>query len=140
MRILLAVDGSEVSARAARFVARLASKLGQPPQVILLSVDEPLLRAVAIELGVQGVAKYHADNGKFALKTAKAVLNRANVVHAEQLLVGNPAEAIVKTAKSAKCDLVVMGSHGRSAFKSLFLGSVTIKVLTHSQVPVTIIR
>lgn len=140
MRILLAVDGSEVSARAARFVARLASQLGQPPQVILLSVDEPLLRAVAIELGVQGVAKYHADNGKFALKTAKAVLNRANVVHAEQLLVGNPAEAIVKTAKSAKCDLVVMGSHGRSAFKSLFLGSVTIKVLTHSQVPVTIIR
>lgn len=140
MRILLAVDGSEVSARAARFVARLASQLGQPPQVILLSVDEPLLRAVAIELGVQGVAKYHADNGKFALKTAKAVLNRANVVYAEQLLVGNPAEAIVKTAKSAKCDLVVMGSHGRSAFKSLFLGSVTIKVLTHSQVPVTIIR
>ena len=140
MRIVLAVDGSPVAARAARFVARLASKLNERPNVVLLNVDEPLLRSVAIHLGVQGVAKYHADNGKFALKAAKAVLNRADVAYAEQLLIGDPAETIVKYAKSAKCDLVVMGSHGRSAFKSLFLGSVTTKVLTHSEVPVTIVR
>ena len=140
MRIVLAVDGSPVAARAARFVTRLASQLKEKPQVILLNADEPLLNRVAVELGVHGVAKYHADNGKFALKTAKAVLRRAGLAHEEQLLVGNPAETIVKFAKSAKCDLVVMGSHGRSAFNSLFLGSVAIKVLTHCQVPVTIVR
>lgn len=140
MRILLAVDGSPVAARAARFVARLATKLKEMPQVILLNVDEPLLRSVAIELGVNGVAKYHADNGKYALKTAKAVLNRADVAYDEQLLVGNPAESIVKFAGKAKCDLVVMGSHGRSSFQSLFLGSVTTKVLGHAQIPVTIVR
>lgn len=140
MRILLAVDGSPVAARAARFVARLAPKLKEKPHVILLNADEPLLSRVAVELGVHGVAKYHADSGKFALKTAKTVLHRAGVAYDERLLVGNPAETIVKVAKSAKCDLVVMGSHGRSTFKSLFLGSVTIKVLAQCQVPVTIVR
>lgn len=140
MRILLAVDGSPVATRAARFVARLSSRLKEIPEVVLLHADEPLLKSVAIELGVQGVAKYHADNSKFALKAAKAVLNRAVVAYDEESLVGNPAETIVKFAKSARCDLVVMGSHGRSAFKSLFLGSVTTKVLAHSPVPVTIIR
>ncbi|MFD0737869.1 universal stress protein [Lysobacter koreensis] len=140
MRIVLAVDGSPVAARAARFVARLASRLAEKPEVILLHVDEPLLQSVAIHLGVKGVEKYHADNGKFALKTAKATLNRADVAYDEQLLVGDPADTIVKYASSAKCDLVVMGSHGRGALTSLFLGSITIKVLTHCAVPVTIVR
>lgn len=139
MRIVLAVDGSPVAARAARFVARFASKLKDRPNVVLLNADEPLLQSVAIHLGVKGVEKYHAENGKFALKTAKAALNRADVAYDEQLLVGDPAETIVKYANSAKCDLVVMGSHGRNAFKSVFLGSVTIKVLTHCQVPLTIV-
>lgn len=140
MRILLAVDGSPVAARAARFVVRLASKLKEEPDVVLLNADEPLLQSVAVHLGVKGVEKYHADNGKLALKTAKTVLNRASVAYEEQLRVGDPAETIVKYANSSKCDLVVMGSHGRNAFKSLFLGSVTIKVLTHCEVPVTIVR
>lgn len=137
MRIVLAVDGSPVATRAARLVAKLSPTLKEKPQVVLPHADEPLLRSAAIELGVQGLAKYHAGNSKFALKTAKAVLNRADVADDEEMLIGNPAETIVK---SAKCDLVVMGSHGRSTFKSLFLGSVTTKVLAHSQVPVTIVR
>ena len=93
-----------------------------------------------MELGVHGVEKYHADNGKYALKTAKTALNRVEVAYDEKLLVGDPAEMIVKFASTAKCDLVVMGSHGRSSFQSLFLGSVSTKVLSHSQVPVTIVR
>jgi len=97
MRILLAVDGSPVATRAARFVAKLSPTLKEKPQVVLPHADEPLLRSVAIELGVQGLAKYHAGNSKFALKTAKAVLNRADVADDEEMLVGNPAETIVKS-------------------------------------------
>ena len=130
-------------------VARAEEEHGNYMRGGLHAVDPSLALAVfggaascnvAIELGVNGVAKYHADNGKYALKTAKAVLNRADVAYDEQLLVGNPAESIVKFAGKAKCDLVVMGSHGRSSFQSLFLGSVTTKVLGHAQVPVTIVR
>ena len=140
MRILLAVDGSQPGNRAARFVAKLSSALVEKPHVTLLYVDEPLLRSVAMELGVQGTARYHEDNGRYALRTARAALKRAGVDVEEQLPIGDPAETIVKIAKSSRSNLVVMGSHGRSAFQSVFLGSVTIKVLTHSETPVTIIR
>ena len=74
------------------------------------------------------------------MRVAKATLKRAGIDFQEQLLIGNPAETIVKVARASRSNLIVMGSHGRSAFQSVFLGSVTIKVLTHSQTPVTIIR
>ena len=47
---------------------------------------------------------------------------------------------ILKLAQSNRCDLIVMGSHGRSPIKSLFLGSVTSKVLGADAVPVLIVR
>lgn len=61
MRIVLAVDGSPASTRAARYVAALCNQLKQTPEVVALYVDEPLLRAVAMELGTRGVDSYHAD-------------------------------------------------------------------------------
>jgi len=140
MRILLAVDGSQSGNRAARFVAKLAVGLVDMPRVTLLHVDEPLMRSVSVELGVQGTARYHDENGRYAMRVAKAALKRAGIEFQEQLLIGNPAETIVKVARASRSNLIVMGSHGRSAFRSVFLGSITIKVLTHSQTPVTIIR
>jgi nucleotide-binding universal stress UspA family protein len=140
MRILVAVDGSPIAVRAARYAARLALALREPAQVVLLSVDAPLLRAVAVELGVHGVEKYHAENGAYAVKAARSALNRLKIQYDVKMLVGDAAETIVKHAESGKFDLIVMGSHGRTAFKSLFLGSVSTKVLAHSRVPVTVVR
>lgn len=140
MRILVAVDGSPVAVRAARHAARLALALKEPSQVVLLSVDAPLLRAVAVELGVHGVEKYHAENCAYAVKAARSALNRLKIQYEVKTLVGHAAESIVKHAESGKYDLIVMGSHGRTALKSLFLGSVSTKVLALSRVPVTIVR
>lgn len=140
MRIVLATDGSQPAVAAARHVAKLASLLAEKPTVLLVYVDEPLLQRVAVELGVRGVESYHQDNAKHALKATKTALKRASLAYEENMLVGDPAESILKFLKKSKCDLVVMGSHGRGALKSLFLGSVTIKVLAHSPVPVTIVR
>jgi len=140
MRILVAVDGSPIAVRAARYAARLALALREESQVVLLSVDAPLLKAVAVELGVQGVEKYHAENSAFAVKDARSALNRLKIKYEVTTLVGDAAKSIVKHAESGKFDLIVMGSHGRTAFKSLFLGSVSTKVLSLSRVPVTIVR
>ena len=140
MRIVLAVDGSPASTRAARHVASLYRQLAEKPEVIALHVDEPLLRSVAMALGTQGVDRYHADNGKHALKGAKPVLTRAGISFTEKVLVGDPAQTIVKFIKSSKCDQLVMGSHGRGAFKNLVLGSVATKILSQCDVPVTIVR
>lgn len=140
MRILIAVDGSPAAVRAARHAARLALALRENSQVVLLSVDAPLLKAAAVKLGVHVVEKYHADNCAYAAKAAKSALNRLKIQYDVKSLVGDAAESIVKHAESGKYDLIVMGSHGRTAFKSLFLGSVSTKVLAHSRVPVTIVR
>jgi nucleotide-binding universal stress UspA family protein len=140
MRIVLAVDGSPVSTRAARHVASLHRQLADKPEVIVLYADAPLLRSVAMSLGTRGVDKYHADNGRFALKSAKPVLSRAAIAFTEKVVVGDPAPTILKFIKASKCDLLVMGSHGRGAFKNLVLGSVATKVLSQCDVPVTIVR
>ena len=140
MRILVAVDGSTIAVRAARHAGRLALAMKQPPQLVLMHVDAPLLRAAAAEIGVRGVEKYHAENAAFALRGARTALRRLGVAFEEQALVGDGAQRIVEAAKAGRFDLVVMGSHGRGAFRSLFLGSVVTKVLSHSQVPVLVVR
>ena len=140
MRIVLAVDGSPASTRAARHVAGLSRQLVEKPEVTVLYVDEPLLRSVAMELGTRGVDQYHAENGKHALKAATAVLTRARINFTEKVLIGDPAQTVVKFIKSSKCDQLVMGSHGRGAFKNLVLGSVATKILSLCDVPVTIVR
>lgn len=139
MRIVVAVDGSKVADRAVRYAAKLSAALKKAPEILVVNADEPL-RGVAGELTVDSVARYHAENAMFALKKARSTLKQAGLDYQEYLLVGEPAETILKLAKSSKCDLIVMGSHGRSALKSLLLGSVTSKVLTHSEIPLTIVR
>jgi len=51
-----------------------------------------------------------------------------------------PWESIVATTKKVKADAIVMASHGRRGIASLLLGSETTKVLTHSTVPVLVVR
>jgi nucleotide-binding universal stress UspA family protein len=140
MKILLAVDGSETGLGAARHVVALSKSLKAAPVVTLLHADPPLAKAVALELGEQGVAKYHADNGEMALKKARAVLKRAGLAVTERPLVGEPAATILKQATSSRADLIVMGTHGRGALKRLIVGSVTQKVISSSEIPVTVVR
>jgi nucleotide-binding universal stress UspA family protein len=52
----------------------------------------------------------------------------------------HPYEAIIRTAESARCDLIVMASHGRRGLQGLVIGSETHKVLTHTKVPVLVLR
>jgi nucleotide-binding universal stress UspA family protein len=51
-----------------------------------------------------------------------------------------PYEKIIETAKKCKCDLIMMASHGRRGISGLLLGSETAKVLTHSKIPVLVVR
>ncbi|MGZ5187460.1 MAG: universal stress protein [Caldimonas sp.] len=52
----------------------------------------------------------------------------------------HPFEAIIDTAEAKGCDLIVMASHGRRGARGLLLGSETLKVLTHSKIPVLVYR
>ena len=137
MKVLLPVDGSAVNARAARYLVKHWPK---GAQVNLLNVDVPLNEHVTGHLDAQSLAKFRADNGNAALRRARRILKDAGHIHDEKLLVGDPGAEIIDVAKRGKYDLIVMGSHGRGVLKSLFLGSVVVKVLANSTVPVLVIR
>lgn len=140
MRIVIAVDGSPVANKAARQAARLAASLKQSPMVVVLAVDLPLAKAAAIALGPEALAKYHADNFRTVLRGPGASLRRLGIGYEEKTVVGEPAASIAKFCGREKADLLVMGSHGRGAAKSLLLGSVAMKVLSTATTPIMIVR
>ena len=106
----------------------------------MFNADPPLLQAAATKLGTEAVRRYHLDNGQYAAREARSLLKKAQLAFKEKLVVGDPAEAIVREAKAGRHDLVVMGTHGRGALQGLLLGSVARKVIAHSTVPVTVVH
>lgn len=140
MKILIAVDGSKAAAESVKHAIHLAKALAEPPTLVLLHADVPLMRRVAAELGAEGTRAYHAGNHEFALKAARTALRRAKLAFTEKTVVDDAAPAILKAAKAGKFDLVVMGSHGRTALAGMFLGSVAQKVISQGTVPVLIVR
>ncbi|HEY9132864.1 MAG TPA: universal stress protein [Dyella sp.] len=137
MKILLPVDGSPHSTRAARY---LVKHWPVDASVTLLNVDLPLRDSISGRLDAASIARFHADNGRYALRSARRVLTHAGHLHDELLLVGDPGSEISRVAQRGRYDLVIMGSHGRGSFKSLFLGSVVMKVLSQSRIPVMVVR
>ncbi len=137
MKILLPVDGSAYSTRAARYLVR---HWPADAAVTLLNVDAPLRESIAGRLDADSVARFHLGNGTAALKPARRVLARAGHLFDERLLVGDPGTEIMHVARRGRYDMIVMGSHGRGVLKSLFLGSVVVKVLSGSNVPVLVVR
>lgn len=146
--ILLATDGSDLSKKGVRQGLELAKALNAKATVI--TVTEP----IAIDYGSgftsgwvptqEDVDRYVQASREFAeklLDDVKALAMEIGIT-VDTLYVPNcyPASAIVDTARSKGCDLIVMASHGRRGFRKLFLGSQTSEVLAEGNIPVLVVR
>jgi nucleotide-binding universal stress UspA family protein len=81
------------------------------------------------------------DFAKRCLAVATKTAHAAGVVcDAVHVIETHPFEAIVRTAETNHCDLIVMASHGRSGASAMLLGSETQKVLAHTTLPVLVSR
>lgn len=142
MKILLPVDGSANSSRAVRYVIKhLGGKQAKRHlSLIVLHVDPPLPERVTRVLPAESRASYHEDRSKLAIRPARTALRKAGLQFEERHAVGDPARFIIALAAKQQCDLIAMGSHGRGAFLSAVLGSVVMKVLSGSKVPVLVVR
>ncbi len=143
-RILIATDGSKLSEIAVSSGIELAELTGA--QIIALNVlpRYPLSYwegGMAVSMDVGKVEKEWAENGQ-AIVDAVAASAVAHGVKAKAVTVKSDlvAEAIITAAKKHKCDLIVMASHGRKGIKRLLMGSETLHVLTHSHIPVLVLR
>jgi nucleotide-binding universal stress UspA family protein len=145
--ILLSTDGSDVAKKGVKHGIALAKALNAKATVI--TVTEPLEVDYGGGHGGGWIpSKEEFDRFDAASKeSAGKVLDevRAMVeqigISAELLHVPNayPATAIIETAKSRGCDLIVMASHGRRGLRKLLLGSQTSQVLADGSVPVLVV-
>jgi nucleotide-binding universal stress UspA family protein len=141
--ILIATDGSELSARAVEHGVKLARSVGA--KVSFLTVTEPFhvfsFDADQIEDTRPEFAKHMEARAEHTLATAGAVAAAAGIsfetIHREG---DQPYEIILEIAEARRCDLIIMASHGRRGVSALLLGSETMKVLTHSPRPVLVVR
>ncbi len=144
-KILVATDGSPLSKKAVSSAISLAALTGA--ELIALKVIprypqsyfEGGLALQAAE--VSRVEKQWADDAQ-AIVDAVQKSALAKGVKAKALTVKSDliSDAVIAAAKKHKCDLIVMASHGRRGIKRLLLGSETQQVLTHSHVPVLVLR
>lgn len=144
-RILVATDGSTLSKKAVRTSIGLAAAMEAELVALYVVPRYPVSYfegGVSVsEADIARTEKQWSDRGQAVVDAvkdaaeadgvkAKAVLARSDLV----------AESIMSAAKKHKCDLVVMASHGRRGIKRILLGSETQHVLTHSTVPVLVLR
>ena len=144
-KILVATDGSSLSKKAVTQAISLAQLTGA--ELVALKVV-PRYPQTYFEGGValaasevNRIEKQWAAHGQAIVdavaKSAKSKSVKVKPVIAKSDLV---SEAVIATAKKHKCDLIVMASHGRRGIKRLLLGSETQQVLTHSHIPVLVLR
>jgi nucleotide-binding universal stress UspA family protein len=144
-KILVATDGTPLSKKAVRSAVGLAAALEAELVALYVVPRYPVSYFEGgITVSTQDIARIEtqwSEEGQAVVDAvqqaaqaqgvkAKAVVSKSDLV----------AEAIMATAKKHKCDLIVMASHGRKGLKRILLGSETQHVLTHSGVPVLVLR
>jgi nucleotide-binding universal stress UspA family protein len=144
-RILVATDGSDLSKTAVSSAIELAAAIGAELVALYVVPRYPVSYFEGgITISVEDIArteKQWSDKGQAVVdavqEQAKTQDVIAKAVVAQSDLI---AESIISAATKHGCDLVVMASHGRKGIKRVLLGSETQHVLTHSTVPVLVLR
>jgi nucleotide-binding universal stress UspA family protein len=141
--ILIPTDGSELAGKAIQHGITLAKQIGAKVTVMtvvppfqVLTTDTQMLEDTPVQYKVR--MREHTEK---VFGTAARAAKAAGVVH-ELIVVDHehPYQAIINTAESKGCDLIAMASHGRHGVAAIVLGSETVKVLTHSKIPVLVYR
>ena len=141
--LLIAIDGSSQSDKAMSQGLALAKALSAKATV--LTATEPWTEAAFAALPTPSMI---SACEKSAVGHAASILDKAResaealgiVCEVRHVKDRHAPDAIIELAKQEKCDLIVMGSHGRGGVGRILLGSTSLKVLTFSQIPVLVCR
>ena len=140
MKLLLPVDGSDVSLEAVRVAIRLAND-GLNTSVVLANVQEAAtLYELVVAHDPAVIEQVSAAAGAHTLKAAEALLTLAGIAYETEIASGDPAHTIVDILERYGCDMVVMGASGMSPLRGALLGSVSNEVLHSANVPVMIVK
>jgi nucleotide-binding universal stress UspA family protein len=139
--LLVPTDGSPLSDEAICQAVELARTFGA--KIYFLTVTEPF-RTFSLHANQLTIGTYrkHVEERASRILTEAAKVAVASGVDYELIHLedSQPYEGIIRTATQTECDLIAMASHGRRGVSALVLGSQTVKVLTHSTIPVLVYR
>ena len=141
MNVIVGVDSSTFSDAAIRHVCEGVWPKGA--SFLVISAVEPVFIAPGEALAPQAIANYITQQEEFYKRVAEeaaARLRRTGLDARGIMKRGDPRIVLEETARSERADLVVVGSHGRSGIKRLFLGSVAAHVVTHAPCPVLVVK
>jgi nucleotide-binding universal stress UspA family protein len=140
LKILIAVDGSELSLDGVHHVLNLVRQ-GLKATVVLGHVQEPAtLYELVTARDPELIAAASLEAGEHLMAAAAALLDAAGVPYETDVGVGDPAHTLLEMIERLGCDLAVMGAQGHGALSSVLLGSVSQEVARASRVPVTIVK
>ncbi len=141
-RILVPTDGSDITAKAVTTAVAMAKLCGAT--LTTLCVKEPFPYSAISEMQPVPPQEFYDAQERIAAARVQVVLDAAAAagVACDGATVEalHPWEAILDAAKQKNCDLVVMASHGRRGKAALLIGSETSRVLTHSPLPVLVVK
>jgi nucleotide-binding universal stress UspA family protein len=145
--IMLPVDGSELSRKGEKECIAFAKSTGAKVTAIHVVSHfhlhfQPWATPKSVHTKIE---KQHEEEAtEIAQKMISALTKRAKAdgVECDGLVVvgDHPYEEIINSAEERKCDLIMMASHGRRGLDAVLLGSETVKVLTHTKIPVLVVR
>lgn len=134
-RILATVDGSENAIRALKF-ALSVTPANSP--LLVLYVQAPVSRSRILSDAL--IQEHYQRQAEASLNKARKFLVRTRANAKVDVCIGEPAPTILEYARKKKCTQIVMGNHGHGTLAGLFLGSVAMKVVQLSEIPVTLVK
>jgi nucleotide-binding universal stress UspA family protein len=141
--ILVPTDGSKLSDQAVRRGLQLAKSLGA--NVVALHVTAPFHVLAASASALSATREQCEQNdAEFSQQIFDAIASKAREFGVTCTCVSRSGEhvwqEIIMAAEKSHCDVICMASHGRRGLAAMLLGSETVRVLTHSKVPVLVVR
>jgi nucleotide-binding universal stress UspA family protein len=144
-RILIPTDGSAISRKAVKHGIALAKSLNATVVAFFAPEDyRAIMYTEYMPASLLSQDEFEAQARKAADKQLAVVQKAADAAgvafESHWTITVAPWEAIIEAARKKRCDLICMGSHGRTGLAGLVLGSTAMKVLTHTKVPVLVTR
>ncbi|WP_407305294.1 universal stress protein [Acinetobacter sp.] len=140
--ILVPIDGSETANAAVAKAVEFAKAFGSKVTVVQVLALDPYIAAEYISANQTNDLIERARTAIIeSLEAAKVKFHEQGIEVETKLLEGQVIHSeIVQAAEESNADLIIIGSHGRTGLKKLFLGSVAQSVLGESRIPVLIVR
>lgn len=139
-KLLVPVDGSGAALRALKQAVALARATGGSIQIVHAHDEPDLYGRIAAIVPRAKMEELQRGHSEGILEPAEAELKSSGVPYSKQILVGPVGETIARHAESAGCDAIVMGRHGKTSLGDIVMGSVAMKVVHATRLPVLLVR